>query len=293
MAGIPHRSPLALVRAKITAAVATSSPFSRHNPAPRQRGGVDWSLFVRSQIGEHPDEALERVTYDGKVFDKLGNIDLELEYLRALGEAGHIDFRLVNLSDAPLGAAAAYLLARINDVKPAILRYADHAWSDGQRTATLMPGSRRTRWGQSSTRWLPSRACPAQSSSIFPACRGISKGSVQQLVMNGIPVRARAQMTPEHAAQEDLCSFDAAILGAVLRQDHRGDRACRTCHRGPKVHAVPVQTAWDLGISANGMMAIWVFQVVASEIRVLDFISSYGRPLDFYVDWLEECYPRV
>ena len=35
-------------------------------------------------------------------------------------------------------------------------------------------------------------------------------------------------------------------------------------------------------------MAIWVFQVVANEIRVLDFISNYGPPLDFYVDWLNE-----
>jgi len=36
----------------------------------------------------------------------------------------------------------------------------------------------------------------------------------------------------------------------------------------------PLYTAWDLGISANGMMALWVFQVVANEIRVLDFISN-------------------
>ena len=30
-----------------------------------------------------------------------------------------------------------------------------------------------------------------------------------------------------------------------------------------------------------------------SAIRVLDFLSDYGQPLDFYVDWLEERYPRA
>jgi phage terminase large subunit len=30
-----------------------------------------------------------------------------------------------------------------------------------------------------------------------------------------------------------------------------------------------------------------------SAIRVLDFLSNYGQPLDFYVDWLEERYPRA
>ncbi|WFU37248.1 hypothetical protein QA640_22375 [Bradyrhizobium sp. CB82] len=98
-------------------------------------------MFVRSQIGEHREKAYERVTYDGKVFDKLGNIDIELQYLRALREAGHFDVREVDLSDAPPGKAAAHLLSQINEVQPTILHYAGHAWSDGQRSATLvLPG---------------------------------------------------------------------------------------------------------------------------------------------------------
>jgi phage terminase large subunit len=104
---------------------------------------------------------------------------------------------------------------------------------------------------------------------------------------------ARAQMTPEQYAQEYLCSFDAAVLGAyygkIIAEIERAGHITEV----PKVADVPVQTAWDLGISANGMMAIWVFQVVAGEIMVLDFIGNYGQQLDFQVDWLEERYPRA
>src|SRR5271166_4669685 len=72
---------------------------------------------------------------------------------------------------------------------------------------------------------------------------------------------AQGQLTPERYAQEYLVSFDAAIVGAyygkiiaeIERQGHITDV--------PKAANVPVQTAWDLGISNNGMMAIWVFQV--------------------------------
>jgi hypothetical protein len=152
-----------------------------------ERGGT--LLFVRSQIGEHPDVALDRVTYDGKVFDKLGNIDLEVDYLRALGEAGRIDFKLVNLSDAPPGEAATYLLDRVNEVQPAILHYAGHAWSDSQKSATLIvPGREPDKaMGLKLDRVAAFQGLSCTKLVYLSACRGISKGSVQQLVMNGIP----------------------------------------------------------------------------------------------------------
>lgn len=48
--------------------------------------------------------------------------------------------------------------------------------------------------------------------------------------------------------------------------------------------ALPVHTAWDLGIGDS--TAIWFFQVVGSEIRVVDFYESHGQGLPHYANVL-------
>lgn len=79
---------------------------------------------------------------------------------------------------------------------------------------------------------------------------------------------ARASMTEEQYEQEFECSFDAAILGAYfgreMAQAERDGRITEVKYDP----AIPVHTAWDLGKGAN--MAIWMFQVVGNEIRVID-----------------------
>lgn len=47
---------------------------------------------------------------------------------------------------------------------------------------------------------------------------------------------------------------------------------------------VPVHTAWDLGIGDS--TAIWFFQIVGNEIRVVDFYESSGQGLPHYVTML-------
>lgn len=47
---------------------------------------------------------------------------------------------------------------------------------------------------------------------------------------------------------------------------------------------LPVHTAWDLGIGDS--TAIWFFQVVGSEIRVVDFYESHGQGLPHYASML-------
>lgn len=91
---------------------------------------------------------------------------------------------------------------------------------------------------------------------------------------------ARADMTAEQYSQELECSFDAAILGAYFgkeiaeleRQGRIGDV--------PYDDAMPVYTVWDLGIGDS--TAIWFFQVVADEIRWIDFYENHGFGLDHY-----------
>ncbi len=54
---------------------------------------------------------------------------------------------------------------------------------------------------------------------------------------------------------------------------------------------LPVHTAWDLGIGDS--TAIWFFQVIANEIRVVDFYENNGKALPHYADViLAKAYPR-
>lgn len=74
--------------------------------------------------------------------------------------------------------------------------------------------------------------------------------------------------------QEYLCSFDAAVLGAYWgRALAEAERKGRIRHLEYEP-TLPVHTAWDLGI--GDATAIWFFQVLGGEVRVLDFFESHG-----------------
>lgn len=88
---------------------------------------------------------------------------------------------------------------------------------------------------------------------------------------------ARAQMTEDQFAQEYLCSFDAAIVGAIygteMRQANDQGRICDV----PYDPSIPVHTAWDLGYRDD--TAIWWYQVIRGEIHVLDFHAVSGATI--------------
>lgn len=88
---------------------------------------------------------------------------------------------------------------------------------------------------------------------------------------------ARSGMTEEQYQQEFENSFDAAILGSYYgRQIAQAEREGRITAL-PYEHDLPAHTAWDLGKGAN--MAVWVWQHVHGEIRVIDHIE--GAHSDF------------
>lgn len=97
---------------------------------------------------------------------------------------------------------------------------------------------------------------------------------------------ARQDMTPEQYEQEFECSFDAAIQGAywgkALAELERAGRVKDAIHDT----VLPVHTAWDLGIGDS--TAIWCFQVLGSEIRVVDFYENSGQGLSHYCEWLSK-----
>lgn len=85
---------------------------------------------------------------------------------------------------------------------------------------------------------------------------------------------AKAQLTDDQFAQEYLCSFEAAIVGAIygieMRQAMAEGRITNVIY-DPNL---PVHTAWDLGYRDD--TAIWWYQVVRGEIHVLDFYAVSG-----------------
>lgn len=86
--------------------------------------------------------------------------------------------------------------------------------------------------------------------------------------------------------QEYFCSFDSAILGSIW-----GDCIARAESEG-RIGAVafdrdfPVSTAWDLGRTDDTV--IWFYQMVAGEIRLIDYHASNGKDIGWYAQLLRD-----
>lgn len=98
---------------------------------------------------------------------------------------------------------------------------------------------------------------------------------------------AKKEMMPEQYEQEFECSFSAAIVGAyygpLIALAEKEGRIVSL----PVERALPVHTAWDLGVSDS--TAVWFFQVSpGGEIRVVDYLEDAGQGLDYYVRALRE-----
>ena len=80
---------------------------------------------------------------------------------------------------------------------------------------------------------------------------------------------AKRTMPPEVFNQEYECSFEGSTLGSYY-----GD-LMRDCYNGGRIinvpydPAMPVHTAWDLGIGDE--MVVWFYQRVFKEIHVIDY----------------------
>jgi hypothetical protein len=84
--------------------------------------------------------------------------------------------------------------------------------------------------------------------------------------------------------QEYLCSFEAAILGAIYaRQMRKLDEQGRITlvKHDPLLE---VHTAWDLGY--GDATAIWWFQIVRDEVHMIDYHQNTGKDAQFYASQL-------
>jgi hypothetical protein len=89
---------------------------------------------------------------------------------------------------------------------------------------------------------------------------------------------ARQTMTPEQYNQEFECSFDAAIVGAYYGREIADLETRKLITAVPWERSIPVTTSWDLGL--DDATAVWFFQIVGREIRVIDYYEINNQGLD-------------
>jgi hypothetical protein len=87
---------------------------------------------------------------------------------------------------------------------------------------------------------------------------------------------AKAQLLEDQYLQEFECSFQASILGAFFGKEMR-EAEPRINERVVYEPGYPVHTAWDLGYRDD--TAIWWYQVVGGEVRVIDFYAVSGADI--------------
>lgn len=77
------------------------------------------------------------------------------------------------------------------------------------------------------------------------------------------------------------CSFSAALVGAYYGKDLEAIDSKGRISGVPYDPALPVHTAWDLGI--DDTTSIWFVQVYGKEVRLIDYEESSGAGLDYWV----------
>jgi hypothetical protein len=97
--------------------------------------------------------------------------------------------------------------------------------------------------------------------------------------------KLKAGMASEEYEQEFECSFQAANVGAYYGREMTAAEADKRIGRVPWEPAIPVTTAWDLGV--DDATAIWFVQQVAREVRVIDYYEASGEGLPHYAGILK------
>lgn len=97
----------------------------------------------------------------------------------------------------------------------------------------------------------------------------------------------RASGMPEEMIQQEYyCSFAAGVVGAYYASLIEGATKDGRIRKVPVDPALPVHTVWDLGM--DDMTAIWFFQAVHHEIRLVDYCESSGHGLPYYAKVLQD-----
>ncbi len=86
--------------------------------------------------------------------------------------------------------------------------------------------------------------------------------------------------------QEYECDWNVPVVGSYYGRQMADAEAAGRITRVPWDPALPVFTAWDIGVSDS--TAIWFFQRAGLEIRVIDYYEASGVGVDHYAKVLRE-----
>lgn len=85
--------------------------------------------------------------------------------------------------------------------------------------------------------------------------------------------------------QEYYCSFEAPIEGAYYGNQLVQAEKDKRIGNVPYDPALKVHTVWDLGV--GDATAIWFYQSVGQEIRLIDYYETNGEGLAHYIKYLQ------
>ena len=92
-------------------------------------------------------------------------------------------------------------------------------------------------------------------------------------------------MTPNQYEQEYECSFDAAIIGAVYAKELLATRKANRITNTPYNAERLVYTAFDIG--KRDATAIWFFQLISGDIRIIDYFEDSMEAAPYYASILK------
>lgn len=93
-------------------------------------------------------------------------------------------------------------------------------------------------------------------------------------------------MSEDLILQEYYCQWTAGVDGLIYAAQIEKARASGRIGSVSYDPATPVHTAWDLGISDS--TAIIAFQLVQTEVHIINYLEATGKELGWYIERLRE-----
>lgn len=112
--------------------------------------------------------------------------------------------------------------------------------------------------------------------------KGEETGIIPQIELD----RMKSTMDDAEYAQEIQCSFDSALVGAYYLKEMQAAEAEKRITDLPHDPALPVHTAWDLGVGDT--TAIWFWQEFGPRLQFIDYLEDDGIGLSEYARRLNE-----
>ena len=117
-------------------------------------------------------------------------------------------------------------------------------------------------------------------------CEILTADDTKAISKEVIQEERKAGMSEENIQQEFFCSFEGTVSGSfygkMLKEIEDKDQITSV----PVESELEVHTAWDLGIGDS--TAIWAYQQVGKELRIINFYEASGVGLSHYSQKLKE-----